>query len=282
MAASFAASHAGRDALVGIGLFLTHLVRSGLGADRFGTRINFFMVKDKMQLPDVDVDAALNALKADHPDAEVNVWMAWLDLEEGWVHLRRSNTEPIIRIYSRLPPGKSAGMAGRFAQRLRAFGGSPIGVTWHAMSHVYLDNAATTPVAPRWPRPCWRCIVLSLAIRRPRAPGRKAKALVETSRRRIAELLNVPPRTICFTSGGTEADNHAIRAAVRCLGVTRIVTSAMNTVRSSKPLMWLVSRRTWRLCTSIIWMMVPSTSNLLRASCKRLKPKPRLTHARQQ
>ena len=49
---------------------------------------------------------------------------------------------------------------------------------------------------------------------------------METSRRRIAELLNVPPRTICFTSGGTEADNHAIQAAVGCLGVTRIVTSA--------------------------------------------------------
>ena len=39
-------------------------------------------------------------------------------------------------------------------------------------------------------------------------------------------MLGVPPRTICFTSGGTEADNHAIQAAVSCLGVKRIITSA--------------------------------------------------------
>ena len=95
------------------------------------------------------------------------------------------------------------------------------------MSHAYLDNAATTPVAPE-------VVEAMMEVHRSvfgnpsstHAPGRKAKALVETSRRRIAELLNVPPRTICFTSGGTEADNHAIQAAVGCLGVTRIVTSA--------------------------------------------------------
>ena len=74
-----------------------------------------------MQLPDVDVDAALNALKADHPDAEVNdVDGVKFDLEEGWVHLRRSNTEPIIRIYSEAStPEKAQELAGRFAQRLR-------------------------------------------------------------------------------------------------------------------------------------------------------------------
>ena len=95
-------SHAGRDALVGIGLFLTHLVQSGLGCRALrDTYPNFFMVKDKMQLPDADVDAALNALKADHPDAEVNdVDGVKFDLDEGWVHLRKSNTEPIIRIYA--------------------------------------------------------------------------------------------------------------------------------------------------------------------------------------
>lgn len=95
------------------------------------------------------------------------------------------------------------------------------------MSHAYLDNAATTPVAPEVAEAMME--VLRSVFGNPsstHAPGRKAKALVETSRRRIAELLNVPPRTICFTSGGTEADNHAIQAAVGCLGVTRIVTSA--------------------------------------------------------
>ena len=95
------------------------------------------------------------------------------------------------------------------------------------MSHAYLDNAATTPVAPEVAEAMME--VHRSVFGNPsstHAPGRKAKALVETSRRRIAELLNVPPRTICFTSGGTEADNHAIQAAVGCLGVTRIVTSA--------------------------------------------------------
>ena len=95
------------------------------------------------------------------------------------------------------------------------------------MAHAYLDNAATTPVAPE-------VVEAMVEVYRSvhgnpsstHAPGRKAKALVETSRRNIAGLLGVPSRTICFTSGGTEADNHAIQAAVQCLGVTRIVTSA--------------------------------------------------------
>lgn len=95
------------------------------------------------------------------------------------------------------------------------------------MAHAYLDNAATTPVAPE-------VVEAMVEVYRSvhgnpsstHAPGRKAKALVETSRRSIAGLLGVPSRTICFTSGGTEADNHAIQAAVQCLGVTRIVTSA--------------------------------------------------------
>ena len=59
-------SHAGRDALVGIGLFLTHLVKAA-STSRRDTYPNFFMVKDKMQLPDADVDAALDALKKTIP-----------------------------------------------------------------------------------------------------------------------------------------------------------------------------------------------------------------------
>ena len=93
--------------------------------------------------------------------------------------------------------------------------------------HVYLDNAATTPVAPEVAQAMME--VYQMVHGNPsstHAAGRKAKALVETSRRAIAKHLNCPARTICFTSGGTEADNHAIQASVRCLGVTRIVTSA--------------------------------------------------------
>ena len=93
--------------------------------------------------------------------------------------------------------------------------------------HAYLDNAATTPVAPEVVKAMMD--VYTTVHGNPsstHAPGRKAKALIETSRRTIASLLGVPPRTICFTSGGTEADNHAIKAAVSCLGVKRIITSA--------------------------------------------------------
>lgn len=93
--------------------------------------------------------------------------------------------------------------------------------------HVYLDNAATTPVAPEVAQAMME--VYQTVHGNPsstHAAGRKAKALVETSRRAIAQHLNCPARAICFTSGGTEADNHAIQASVKCLGVTRIVTSS--------------------------------------------------------
>lgn len=95
------------------------------------------------------------------------------------------------------------------------------------MTHAYLDNAATTPVAPEVVQAMME--VYQSVHGNPsstHAPGRKAKALVETSRRSIASRLGCPPRTICFTSGGTEADNHAIQAAVASLGVRRIITSA--------------------------------------------------------
>ena len=64
-------SHAGRDALVGIGLFLTHLVSKGMTCSELrATYPDFHMVKDKMQLPEVDVDAALRALREDMTDAD--------------------------------------------------------------------------------------------------------------------------------------------------------------------------------------------------------------------
>ena len=61
-----------------------------------------------------------DALKNDHPEAEVNdVDGVKFDLEEGWVHLRKSNTEPIIRIYAEASsPEEAQGLADRFAARL--------------------------------------------------------------------------------------------------------------------------------------------------------------------
>ena len=95
-------SHSGRDALVGVGLFLSHLIETGLKSSELrGTYPNFVIQKDKLSLPDSGVEEALKKLVLNHPEAKVNtVDGVKFDLEEGWVHLRRSNTEPIIRVYA--------------------------------------------------------------------------------------------------------------------------------------------------------------------------------------
>ena len=98
----YPASHCGRDAVVGTALFLTHLVASGLSALKLrATYPNWHMSKDKLELPYADVDEALHKLVEAHPEAEVNTEDGVkFDLSEGWVHLRKSNTEPIIRVYA--------------------------------------------------------------------------------------------------------------------------------------------------------------------------------------
>lgn len=93
---------------------------------------------------------------------------------------------------------------------------------------VYLDNAATTPIAPE-------VIEVMIPVMREsfgnpssaHSFGRTAKALIENSRRTIAKAINCQPSEIIFTSGGTEADNMAIHSSVNLLGVTRIITSAL-------------------------------------------------------
>jgi phosphomannomutase len=107
---------------VGIGLFLTHLVTSGMTCSSLRRQYpDFSMVKDKLQLPPVDVDAALDGLKHAFPEAEVNdIDGVKFDLEEGWVHLRKSNTEPIIRIYSEAStPEEAEELANRFKHALQ-------------------------------------------------------------------------------------------------------------------------------------------------------------------
>ena len=93
---------------------------------------------------------------------------------------------------------------------------------------VYLDNAATTPVAPEVIEAM--IPVLYNSFGNPsstHAFGRQAKALLENARRSIAQVLNCAPSELIFTSGGTEADNMALHAAVTQLGVRRIITSAI-------------------------------------------------------
>lgn len=93
---------------------------------------------------------------------------------------------------------------------------------------VYLDNAATTPLAPEVAEAM--IPVLQNDFGNPSSThfyGRQAKAHIETSRRTVAKLLNCSASEIIFTSGGTEADNMALFTAVYELGVKRIVSSTI-------------------------------------------------------
>ena len=99
----FPASHYGRDALVGAALFLTHLAKSGLKCS--GLRKiypDYFISKNKIELtPEVDVDQLLIQIKEKYSNEKlIDIDGIKIDFAESWVHLRKSNTEPIIRIYS--------------------------------------------------------------------------------------------------------------------------------------------------------------------------------------
>jgi phosphomannomutase len=96
-------SHYGRDALVGIGLFLTHLAKSGLKCTELRAKYpSYFMAKKKIELTGkMDIEAVLIKIKALYKNEKINdVDGVRIDFDKEWVHLRKSNTEPIIRIYS--------------------------------------------------------------------------------------------------------------------------------------------------------------------------------------
>lgn len=99
----YPASHYGRDALVGIALFLTHLAKSKTTVSELRkTYPEYFISKNKIQLtPEIDVDNILSVVKKSYQQYDVNdIDGVKIDFPTGWVHLRKSNTEPIIRIYS--------------------------------------------------------------------------------------------------------------------------------------------------------------------------------------
>ncbi|WP_443731425.1 phosphoglucosamine mutase [Segatella buccae] len=99
-------SHYGRDALVGIALFLSSLAHKGCKVSELrATYPNYFIAKNRIDLtPDTDVDAILVKVKemfAADATAQVNdIDGVKIDFPDKWVHLRKSNTEPIIRVYS--------------------------------------------------------------------------------------------------------------------------------------------------------------------------------------
>ncbi|HIX75463.1 MAG TPA: phosphoglucosamine mutase [Candidatus Parabacteroides intestinipullorum] len=99
----YPASHYGRDALVGIALFLSHLARKKMKVSELrATYPSYFISKQKVQLtPEIDVDAILAKVKERFAGEEItDIDGVKIDFPEKWVHLRKSNTEPIIRIYA--------------------------------------------------------------------------------------------------------------------------------------------------------------------------------------
>jgi phosphomannomutase len=99
----YPACHYGRDALVGIALFLTHLAKSGKKVSELRAGYPpYSIAKQKVQLtPDIDVDALLAAVKEKYAQYDItDIDGVKIDFPDRWVHLRKSNTEPIIRVYA--------------------------------------------------------------------------------------------------------------------------------------------------------------------------------------
>lgn len=109
----YPALHYGRDALVGVALFLSHYAQQGkcMSSLRAGYP-SYFMSKNKLTLtPNVNVDAVLNAMKREYAAeriTDVDGVRVDFDAKKEWVHLRKSNTEPIIRIYAESSSPESA------------------------------------------------------------------------------------------------------------------------------------------------------------------------------
>ncbi|GAB5400269.1 MAG: phosphoglucosamine mutase [Aureisphaera sp.] len=116
--------HYGRDSLVGIALFLSHLAEEGISVGKMRAGYpSYFMSKKKIQLtPELDVDALLKKLEMKYASEEINTLDGVkIDFAENWVHLRKSNTEPIIRIYTEAKSQEAAdALADRFIEEIKA------------------------------------------------------------------------------------------------------------------------------------------------------------------
>lgn len=112
----YPASHYGRDALVGIALFLSSLAQKGIKASELRAQFpNYFIAKNRIDLtPATDVNAILKRVKEMFKDERVNdIDGVKIDFPTSWVHLRKSNTEPIIRVYSEAATMEEADALGK-------------------------------------------------------------------------------------------------------------------------------------------------------------------------
>ncbi len=120
--------HYGRDSLVGIALFLSFLAEEKIAVSQLRKRYTaYFLGKKKIELtPELDVDAILKAMEEKYASEEINtIDGVKIDFPESWVHLRKSNTEPIIRIYTEAKTQEEAdALADRFIAELEAISGA--------------------------------------------------------------------------------------------------------------------------------------------------------------
>jgi len=119
----YPASHYGRDSLVGVALFLSHLAHQKVSCKTLRDSYpSYFMSKNKIQLtPSIDVDAILKQMATTYVNEDVNtIDGVKIDFAEEWIHLRKSNTEPIIRIYTEAKSQKAAdALAERFISEIK-------------------------------------------------------------------------------------------------------------------------------------------------------------------
>ena len=119
----YPASHYGRDSLVGVALFLSHLANQSLSCAALRNSYpSYFMSKNKIQLtPEIDVDTILKTIVSKYSKENVNtIDGVKIDFTNEWIHLRKSNTEPIIRIYTEAKSQKSADdLAIRFIHEIK-------------------------------------------------------------------------------------------------------------------------------------------------------------------
>ena len=113
--------HYGRDALVGVALFLTLLAKSGMTVSQLkATYPQYSIAKTKLELrPEMDVDAILKAVETHYAGERVTtIDGVKIDFDDSWVHLRKSNTEPIIRIYSEANTMEKASQLGEKVKQI--------------------------------------------------------------------------------------------------------------------------------------------------------------------
>ena len=119
----YPASHYGRDSLVGVALFLSHLAHQKVSCKTLRDSYpSYFMSKNKIQLtPEIDVDNILETMATKYANEDVNtIDGVKIDFAEEWIHLRKSNTEPIIRIYTEAKSQEAADdMANLFVKEIK-------------------------------------------------------------------------------------------------------------------------------------------------------------------